>query len=204
MLGTIVLAGHMAVQTFAFFYFPLPFSVSMATTVRIGNLLGEGNGPQAIRVAKLGLCITQSIMTVCAAFVYSVRDRFAYLYTSDAEVVALVADVALVYVLFIMLSGTTQCLRGILTGCGRQPVLAKVSIFASYAVGVPLSFILSGVTPYGLDWGLSGIWLGLASSNVVRSLILFNVLRVQDWDAIALKAMEKAREKAPSPRTPRK
>ena len=69
---------------------------------------------------------------------------------------------------------------------------------------VPLSFILSGVTPYGLDWGLSGIWLGLASSNVVRSLILFNVLRVQDWDAIALKAMEKAREKAPSPRTPRK
>ena len=143
-------------------------------------------------------------MTVCAAFVYSVRDRFAYLYTSDAEVVALVADVALVYVLFVMLSGTTQCLRGILTGCGRQPVLAKVSIFASYAVGVPLSFILSGVTPYGLDWGLSGIWLGLASSNVVRSLILFNVLRVQDWDAIALKAMEKAREKAPSPGTPRK
>ena len=71
-------------------------------------------------------------------------------------------------------------------------MLAKVSIFASYAVGVPLSFILSGVTPYGLDWGLSAIWLGLASSNVVRSLILFNVLRVQDWDAIALKAMVKA------------
>ena len=60
MLGTIVLAGHMAVQTFAFFYFPLPFSVSMATTVRIGNLLGEGNGPQAIRVAKLGLCIVSA------------------------------------------------------------------------------------------------------------------------------------------------
>ena len=162
-LGTIPLAGHMAIQTFSFFYFPLPFSVSMAATVRIGNLLGEGNGPQAIRVARLALVMCQSIMLVCACVVYAVRDKFAYLYTSDPDVVAIVADVAMIYVCFIFLSGTTQCLRGIMSGCGRQSTLAKVSVFASYGVGLPVSATLG--LYYG--WGLAGIWAGLALSNVV-------------------------------------
>ena len=45
-LGEIPLAAHVTMQNLQFFTFPIPFGVSMAGTVRVGNLLGAGNGKQ--------------------------------------------------------------------------------------------------------------------------------------------------------------
>ena len=38
--------------------FPIPFGVSMAATVRVGNLLGAGNGPQGKTVTKMTFALT--------------------------------------------------------------------------------------------------------------------------------------------------
>ena len=45
------------------------------------------------------------------------------------------AGVTTVYVFFVFLGGSTQCLRGVLSGCGRQSDNARVSLVASYCVG---------------------------------------------------------------------
>jgi Na+-driven multidrug efflux pump len=36
-LGQTPLGAHVIIQNFSFFYFPLPFSVSMGATIRIGS-----------------------------------------------------------------------------------------------------------------------------------------------------------------------
>jgi Na+-driven multidrug efflux pump len=60
-LGEVALAAHVTIQNFSFFYFPLPFSVSMAGTIRIGNLLGAGNPDLAVLVTKVSLCVTNLV-----------------------------------------------------------------------------------------------------------------------------------------------
>ena len=62
----------------------------------------------------------------------SVPVPYRRIYTDDERVAATVADVTSVYVMFIFLGGSTQCLRGVLSGCGRQSSNAKVSLISSY------------------------------------------------------------------------
>ena len=57
MLGKISLAAHSCITNLGFFYFPVPFSVGLATTIRIGNLLGEGNASAAKVAGRAGLAV---------------------------------------------------------------------------------------------------------------------------------------------------
>ena len=61
-----------------FFTFPVPFSVSMAGTIRVGNLLGAGNGAQGLTVTKLTLGCTNAIMLSTAVLVLIFRDKIPY------------------------------------------------------------------------------------------------------------------------------
>ena len=78
----------------------------------------------------------------CAVIVFITRHDFARIYTNDERVREKVASVVDVYVFFVFLGGSTQCLRGVLAACGRQAVNARVSLVASYAVGLPISYAL--------------------------------------------------------------
>ena len=49
-----------------------------------------------------------------------------------------------------------------LTGCGKQPVAAKIGLFSSYAIGIPIAVALC----FPLEWGLFGLWWGLTAGNV--------------------------------------
>ena len=75
-LGEVALAADVTIQNFSFFYFPLPFSVSMAGTIRIGNLLGAGEPGLAVLVTKVSLVVTNCIMFTCALIVFLVRYAF--------------------------------------------------------------------------------------------------------------------------------
>ena len=65
-LGEVALAAHVSIQNFTFFYFPLPFSVSMAGTIRIGNLLGAGEPQLALLVTKVSLVVTNCVRKASA------------------------------------------------------------------------------------------------------------------------------------------
>eukprot|EP01052_Picozoa_sp_SAG31_P043042 SAG31_NODE_7044_length_1806_cov_1.272994_2_plen_285_part_00 len=190
-LGEVSLASHVSIQNFSFFYFPLPFSVSMGATIRVGNLLGAGDWRTALVTTKLALTITNIIMISCSVVVFFARNDFARIYTEDDRVIDTVSEVTTVYVFFIFLGGSTQCLRGVLAGCGRQVVNARVSLAASYAVGLPISYLFC----FYLEWGLRGLWLGLVCSNIFRTIVLMWITFHQDWESCAKIAMAKATEK---------
>ena len=61
-----------------FFTFPVPFSVSMAGAIRVGNLLGAGNGAQGLTVTKLTLGSTNGVMLTTAVLVLIFRDKIPY------------------------------------------------------------------------------------------------------------------------------
>ena len=66
-----------------FFTFPVPFSVSMAGAIRVGNLLGAGNGAQGLTVTKLTLGSTNGVMLTTAVLVLIFRDKIPYSECSD-------------------------------------------------------------------------------------------------------------------------
>ena len=184
------------------FLFPIPFGVSLAATVRVGNLMGAGHGRQGRTVMKMTFLITMVVMACTCTTLYINRQRLPLMYTDDPQVIE--ASVKLIYVFLISAGagGMCQSLRGILNGCGMQAVNARVSMFAGYCIGLPLSFLFC----YGLRVDeveyvtpryVYGLWIGLAASNLARLLGFIIVMYRVDWDELARKAQLKAQALSP-------
>ena len=56
-LGEVPLAAHSCIANLGFFYFPVPYSVGIATTIRVGNALGAADPQAANGFSKAGFAI---------------------------------------------------------------------------------------------------------------------------------------------------
>lgn len=89
---------------------------------------------------------------------FTLRNRIPQLFTSDEEVVMLVARVLPLCVTFQLFDALSANCNGLLRGLGRQEIGGYVNLFCYYVVAMPISF----GTAFGLDWNLEGLWTGVA------------------------------------------
>ena len=138
----------------------------MATTARIGNLLGAGEPARARlcgKAAVIGTTSTMGFGLIC--MLLFARNRYAYIYTDDARVAELAGSVLWAFCINQWLASNSVVLQGILNGCGQQGLNAKLSLVSSYCVGVPSAIFLC----FSADLGVLGLWLGLGVGQGFRS-----------------------------------
>ena len=95
------------------------------------------------------------------------------------------------------ITSNSVVLQGILTGCGRQAINAKVALAASYFIGIPCAVTFC----FYFGWGVLGLWGGLACGQFSRASTLHYLVHSQDWKILAEQARE--RSKAQGKGTPR-
>jgi len=88
----------------------------------------------------------------------SLKNYLPQLFTSDPEVIDLVAKILPLCAAFQLFDALAACCNGILRGLGRQEVGGYVQLFCYYAVAMPISM----GTAFGLGWKLEGLWAGVA------------------------------------------
>jgi hypothetical protein len=75
--------------------------------------------------------------------------------------------------------GITCAFTGILKGSGKQGVGGPIVVFSYFAVGVPVSYVLSFV----FDLGVFGLCVGTAVGTIVHMLLYLTVVLRIDWRA---------------------
>lgn len=61
---------------------------------------------------------------------------------------------------------------------GKQTIVASLNVVSYYMIGLPFGIYLT----YQCDWGLEGIWAGVALSGIVKVLCEFSILTyLVDW-----------------------
>jgi MATE family multidrug resistance protein len=187
-LGEVPLAAHVAMQQFGMFFFPFFLGGGMAATARVGNLLGMGDPKRArisARAATIGTVVVQG--TILSPVLIA-RHKFAYIYTNDVRVAELAAQVAWFFVLNQFITANSVVLQGILTGCGRQAINAKVALMASYCVGIPCALLFG----FYFQFGVLGLWGGLACGQLSRASTLHFLCHTQDWAELSRQARARA------------
>ena len=168
MLGEVPLAAHVLVQQLGYILGSIFMGCSMATTARVGNLLGAGQPKQARLSGKAGIYGTTSAVGLgLVLLLLFFKDRFAYIYTDDARVAELAGSIAWAFAINQWLASNSVVLQGILNGCGRQGLNAKLSLVSSYCVGVPAAVVLC----FALQLGVLGLWLGLGLGQCFRCCV---------------------------------
>ncbi|KAH9815325.1 MATE efflux family protein [Teratosphaeria destructans] len=175
-LGTIPLAAQSVIMTADQVMNTIPFGVGVATSARVGNLLGARNAKGAARAANTAAWLSVFLGAIVLVLLMATRNRFAYLFNDDIEVVRLTAQVLPWVALFQIADGLNGSCGGSLRGMGRQHVGALVNIVSYYCGALPLGIYLAF---HG--WGLGGLWVGQCIALYIVGALEWLIVVFSDW-----------------------
>ncbi|WP_301020196.1 MATE family efflux transporter [Rhodoferax sp.] len=180
--GSTQMAAHQIALNFTSLTFMLPLSLGLALLTRVGHSLGAGDAVLARYQAWVGVGVGLGIAVLSASLMAGLNHSIASLYTSDAAVIALTAELLLLAAVF-QFSDATQ----VIASCAirgykvtRAPMVIHMTAFWVFAL--PLGMVL-GLAPAWLPWApaqpmaAQGFWMSLIVGLTVAALGLVLLLR---------------------------
>ncbi len=162
-LGPVPLSGHEIALNCAAFTFMVPYGISSAAAVRVGQQLGREDPAGARRAGWSAIILGTGFMG-CAGLVFvSIPKVIARVFSPDPAVVRVGATLLLVAAAFQLFDGVQVVTTGALRGAGdtKTPMLAN--FVAYWFIGIPLGYFLC----FHLGWGALGVWIGLCTGLMI-------------------------------------
>lgn len=176
-LGESVIASHQVAINIASFFFMIPLGLAMAITVRVGNAVGRGD-ERGVRYAGFcGVGLTLITQVISAGLLLGLPHFIAALYTRDASVIALAAQLIMLAGLFQFSDGIQVAANGALRGLKDTRVPMVITLFAYWAVGMPVGWWLT----FHHGMGARGMWIGLIAGLSVAAVMLFTRFWRSAW-----------------------
>ncbi|KAJ5644166.1 uncharacterized protein N7484_006673 [Penicillium longicatenatum] len=185
-LGTIALAAQSVIMTADSVMNTIPFGLGVATSSRIGNLLGARNAKGAARTAHISAFLAIFLGSIVLAVLMGSRDHFAKIFNDDPRVAELVSEIMPLVALFQIADGINGSCGGSLRGMGRQHIGAVVNIVSYYLFALPLGIYLAF---HG--WGLKGLWVGQCVALYCVGVVQWIIVAISRWDKEVIKAFDR-------------
>ncbi len=165
------LAAHQIALTLASVTFMVPFGVSSAGAVRVGQAVGRRAPRDAGRAGWTALLLSVAFMTLAAlAFVVLPRP-LVRLFSTDPEVVAVGGALLLIAAMFQLFDGIQVTATGALRGAGDTRTPLALNLIGHWALGLPVGWLLG----FRLGLGVVGLWVGLSVGLIVVASVLIVV-----------------------------
>ncbi|KAF2114660.1 mate-domain-containing protein [Lophiotrema nucula] len=185
-LGTIPLAAQSVIMTTDQVMNTIPFGVGVATSSRVGNLLGARNAKGAARSANTAAVLSMILGAIVLAVLMGVKDFYAKIFNDDIRVIKLTAEVMPYVALFQIADGLNGSCGGALRGMGRQHVGATVNLVSYYCGALPLGIYLAF---HG--WGLAGLWVGQCIALYLVGFAEWAIVAWSNWEYQVKKAFDR-------------
>jgi len=170
-MGPLPLAGHEIALNCASFTFMVPFAISAAAAVRVGQAIGRGAPREAAAAGwtsiLLGAACMATFSTVLATFAHPIARAF----TPDRAVIAATVPLLFVAAAFQFFDGLQITATGALRGAGNTHAGLIVQIIGYWIIGLPVGYWLG----FRLHYGAFGLWMGLCAGLIVAGLALSTV-----------------------------
>ncbi|KAL1717095.1 mate-domain-containing protein, partial [Schizophyllum commune] len=178
LLGPVALATQSILLVSSSTTFQAPFALSVATAVRIGNLLGEGQARRAGVASHTAILMALVIGLLFSAMFLIFRNSWALIFNEDPEVLSMVSAILPLVALFQVFDGTSAVTGGIFRAKGQQFTGALLNLSAYYIMGIPMGVWLA----FSFDYGLHGLWIGLTLSLVYCAAFGWWFAWRTDWE----------------------
>lgn len=179
-LGTDMVASHQITLNTSSFIFMLPMSIGMATTILVGQRLGEGSPDKAKKVSYAALAVGLNITIVTAFITVYFRENIAAIFVSDAKVIAMAMPLLLLAALY-QFSDTIQVvIAGALRGYKDTKAILYITIFCYWVIGMPVGYTLSLTDFIVPHLGAMGFWIGFVVALTCAAICLsYRMLKIQ-------------------------
>ena len=162
-VGSASLAAHqIAFQLWTFLALVLD-AVAIAGQVIVGRTLGAGQADDAYDAAVRMLGWSCLVGAAFALALLALTDLLPHAFTDDDKVIDRLHAIWPIFALMQPLNGLVFALDGILIGASDTRFLKWSMVFAAVVVYVPIALLA-----LKLDWGIVGVWCGIAALIVAR------------------------------------
>lgn len=176
--GAETVASHQIALNFSGLIFMVPLSLSMATTIKVGNAIGNNNHQQAKDYTSHAISLGLLLAVFTAIITVLFRVPIVSIYTTELPVIELAANIMLLATLY-QFSDTVQVVSaGALRGYKDTKSILYITFVSYWFVGLTVGMIL-GIT----DWvvpkmGPYGLWTGVITGLTTAAILLAWRLRV--------------------------
>ncbi|XP_053130693.1 multidrug and toxin extrusion protein 1 isoform X2 [Hemicordylus capensis] len=184
LLSVLELSVQSIIYEVATIAYMIPFGISTAASVLVGNALGAGDVEKAKKSTVVSFLCTVCFVIQMGILLGATKDVLAYVFTSDEEVVELVAWVMPIYIIFHLFEALCCTTSGILRGTGKQKLGAIFNAIGYYGVGLPVGIVLVFVA----KMGVLGLWLGMILCGLIPSVCTINYIIRMNWKQVAEEA----------------
>ncbi|XP_057437805.1 protein DETOXIFICATION 21-like isoform X2 [Lotus japonicus] len=162
----------------------ISFGFLAAASVRVANELGKGSSKSAKFSVAVSVLTSLTIGFILFLFFLFFRERLAYIFTKNKDVVNAVGDLSPLLAVSILLNSVQPVLSGVAVGAGWQSTVALVNLGCYYIIGLPVGIVLGNV----FHWQVKGIWVGMLFGVAIQTIVLLIICYKTDWDEQVLKA----------------
>src|SRR3984957_19461117 len=160
-MGRLPLAG-------ASLTFMVPFAISAAAAVRVGQAIGRKAPAEAASAGWAAILLGAGCMAVFSCVLLLFPHPIARTFTADRAVIAATIPQLFVAALFQFFDGLQITATGALRGAGNTHAGLIVQIVGYWIIGLPIGYILA----FRLHHGAVGLWLGLCAGLIVAGVTL--------------------------------
>jgi MATE family multidrug resistance protein len=177
------IAAHQVAMNVAYLAFTLPFSISIAASIRVGRFQGAQDHRGAYNAARAAFLLA----LVTAAFNISIlvlfADQIAAFYSNDAVVIQQATELLVFAALFQLADAFVVPAQGALRGYKDTRVPMLLAILAYWVITLPLGYVLGLTDILTPAMGAPGFWIslvvGLTTSGIFMSSRLWHISRYQ-------------------------
>ncbi len=166
-MGTTIVAAHQIAINVASITFMIPLGLSMAITVRVGQLYGKQQLWQSRIAGFTGIGICTAIMCIAALIMILFPGHIAGIYTSDPDVITMAASLLIMAAIFQISDGLQVGGSGALRGLKDTRVPMFVNLTAYWIIGIPTGYTMGII----FGWGPAGLWAGLIAGLTVAAIL---------------------------------
>jgi multidrug resistance protein, MATE family len=170
-MGPLPLSGHEIALNCASFTFMVPFAISAAAAVRVGQAIGRKAPQEAASAGWTAILFGAACMATFSAILFLIPHHIARAFTPDPNVIAATIPLLFVAALFQFFDGLQITATGALRGAGNTHAGLIVQIIGYWIIGLPIGYVLA----FRLHHGAVGLWLGLCAGLIVAGLSLTTV-----------------------------
>lgn len=185
-LGTTILAAHQIALQTASVTFTIPLGISFATTVRVGQCMGQED-PRGARLAGfVGISISAFFMFCMGILFWLFPTQIVSLYIdvsepANADVVNIAKTLLGVAAMFQIVDGVQISAAGALRGIKDTRIPMLIGILTYWGLGLTSGYLL------GLRFGFGGVglWWGLAIGLFVAACVLtWRFGTARQWESL--------------------
>lgn len=171
-LGQITVAAHQIIFTISSLTFAIPLSLGVATSIRVGYLLGNKKPTLAKQTAYISLAISLAIAIIVALILVIFSSPIITIFTKENAVIAICMQLIILLAIYQASDYLQVVASNVLRGYKDTKSIFFITLLSYWGVGLPVGYIL-GLTDLIIEpIGAAGFWIGIISGLAVAALLL--------------------------------